>query len=345
MFIAHLNDSKSSPRKRRPRFFWRFDFYFYLGFCFCILIWSQSSFAQDGEVNTINIPVNGYSDSNEPDSEIKEVGVYAAEISEALECHALDCESQIIKQLNEYYDSEFNDFYAMYSASSNDLRLNSKALDKLKGLRMLEQFLRKSNYDKAADHLESLFNRSLKKLLEQTQDSRDRNVFLKSFSANNQEIQNAIQDSCGSIDAGTSDTATPPKALTQSQNSTDKNWDKQNKKMCGILTSEIILSALARGSSFFAGNEQNYYLSDYQCKGIRLAIDRSETIWRPDPDRPKLLYVIHRDNSVYRLDDKDLAALQNATAQHLKNKRRSQIKTEQGSLKIQSEIFEDPAQR
>lgn len=292
---------------------------------------------------TFWIPVNGYSDSHEHDSQIMGTALYAAQLSESLECHEKNCEEQIIRALDEYYISELTDFYTVFLLNENDdLRLNEEAIIKLKSMRLLEQFLRQSNYENAANRLDSMFqtkvaiscvsvssctnnedkacensclNKSLMQLLKDIPDAEDRKALLEAFSPNNQDVQNSIDKSCG-IHQENPDTKSNSESTRASSSKNavidDKKWKEQNKKLCGILTSDEVLRGFAHGSTFYAGNAQSDSSAEYECLGARLAIDRTQTTWRPDPDRPKLLYVIYKDKTVYRLNDEDLLALQNA---------------------------------
>jgi hypothetical protein len=288
--------------------------------------------------NLLSIPINGFSDTNELNWRIVGPAIYAARLSKALECHAQNCEVQIIKILDEYYTSEFDDFYSMVARNdSKDLRLDEEIVMKLKSMRLLEQFLRQSDYEKAADRLNSMFkgqfvshsNKSLVQFLEDLENPDDKRVLLEAFSPDNMEVQKAIENSCG-IHQQNFDSMTRKKQISQAASNQPvlkrEDQEAQNKKLCGILTSEVVLGSFARGAAFYASNNTDDSSSEYQCRGVRLAIDRHEIPWRPDPDRPKLLYVIYQDKTIYRLNEGDLMALQNEVERYILAQKKIKVK-------------------
>lgn len=311
---------------------------------------SSLSIDQD---QSINVPLNGVDGHDVVPSPMQ----YAATLSKALECKATNCGSLFLKSLKDDFDSEIQEFYAFYlMAQGKGLHSDKRILNKLKGMQTLETMLRNAHYDEAANYIDkrlktrlstvcagitedeesnneleecwvddpsckrTCMNKSLIDLVSTLQDSEDRTILLDALSENNPDVIAATQGACNSEISD----SLPLK--TQTTNSDDNSMTDFNKRLCGILTSDIVRNSLTDKRSFYAGNEQNRG-SEYTCKGVRLAVDNSNGEWGPDPDRPMLNYVIYQDNSIYRLQPEDYSALKKAVAEYQKKQKAENLKS------------------
>jgi hypothetical protein len=301
----------------------------------------------------ITVPLNGVSEHGVVPSPMQ----YAATLSKALECKAKNCEALVLKNLKDEFDTEIQEFYAFYlMLQGKDLHSDDRILNKLKGIQTLETMLRNAHYDNAASYIDkrlktrlntvcagisededsnneleecwedaptckkTCMNKSLIDLVSTLHDPEDRSILLDALSNNNPDVIEATQGACN-IEI--------PDSLPLKTQTTIKNDDTMaaaNKRLCGILTSNIVLNGLTGKRTFYAGNEQNRG-SEHTCKGVRLAVDKSNGEWGPDPDRPTLNYVIYQNNSLYRLQPQDYSILQKAVAEYEKRKQAENVKS------------------
>jgi hypothetical protein len=304
-------------------------------------IFEKPVFAEEsGELDptVFDVPLNGEYGSDDDAFIVKDPVEYAAELRDNIRCLEPSCEAEIISQLQAKFDIDLEDFLQGFLLSRKDgVGYFEDVEDKLKGFKVLENFLRQHHFQKAADYVNSRINKPQDKLcvgiryrpdmddyiscdievpgnkcekhclkegipgLVKSMEEGDKKLkLLEALEDTHSQSYNAVLGVCKVKNPSYKDTQVVARV------------GDTNANLCGILTANSVITALLGKGSKFTGGSQSAP-TEYSCSFVNLSIDKTSAVWRANPDYPEDNYVILADGETrYQLKPEDIKALQDA---------------------------------
>lgn len=321
-----------------------FVYRYTLGIILIILflsIFEKPVFAEEtdeSDPTVFDVPLNGEYGADDDALIVKDPVEYAAELRDEIHCLEPNCEAEIISQLQAKFDYDLEDFLLGFFLSSEDSEGYFEDVEnKLKGFKVLENFLRHHHFFKAAEYVHSRISKPNAKVCIGIQYSPETDDYFNCDieTPGNKCEKHCLKEGIPGLVKSMEDGDKKLKLLealedTYSQSSNAvigvckvKNPSYKesqvvskigtaNANLCGILTANSVITALMGKGVKFTGGAQSSP-AEYSCSFVNLSIDKTGAVWRANPDYPEDNYVILADRKTrYQLKPEDIKALQDA---------------------------------